>query len=149
MAKHYPRMQRGFTLIEMAIVLVLIGILAGLSGPRLAGYVDQLAVRRAKDETAAFYNRVRIAAAYRAVRLRIGFTEDSLTAIAEGTSDSIVKSVSGPTQHGVSMTASRTEIRLYPNGLGLGAANTKLVFRRGAASDSLTISRLGRIRKWP
>ncbi len=142
-------MQKGFTLIEMALVLVLIGILAGLSGPRLAGYVDQLAVRRAKDETAAFYNRVRISAAYRAVRLRIGFTEDSLTAIAEGASDSIVKSVSGPMRHDVSMTASRKEIRLYPNGLGLGAANTKLVFRRGAASDSLTISRLGRIRKWP
>ena len=52
-------------------------------------------------------------------------------------------------RHGVALEASRAEIRLYPNGLGLGAANTKLVFRRGEAADSITISRLGRIRRWP
>ena len=142
-------MRRGFTLIEIAIVLVVIGVMAGLATPRIAGYMDRLAVRRAEDETAAFYNRVRIAAVYRAVRVRVGFSGDSLIAVAEGSVDSIVWRLPGPTQYGVALTASRPEIRLYPNGLGLGAANTKLVFRRGAAADSLTISRLGRLRRWP
>ena len=142
-------MRRGFTLIEMAIVLVVIGVMIGLAAPRIAGYVDWLAVRRAEGETAAFYSRVRIAAVYRAVRVRIGFTGDSLIAVAEGAIDSIVGHIAGPTQYGVALTASRAEIRIYPNGLGLGAANTKLVFRRGNAADSLTISRLGRLRRWP
>lgn len=142
-------MPRGFTLIETAIVLVVIGVVIGLATPRIAGHVDRLAVRRAGDETAAFYNRVRIAAVYRAVRVRVVFRGDSLVAVAEGVTDSVVGIVPGPTRHGVLLTASRPEIMLYPNGLGLGAANTKLVFRRGAAADSLTISRLGRIRRWP
>jgi prepilin-type N-terminal cleavage/methylation domain-containing protein len=142
-------MRRGFTLIEMAIVLVVVGVMTALAAPRIAGYVDQLAVKRAEAETAAFYNRVRIAAVYRAARVRIGFSGDSLVAVAEGASDSIVGNIRGPTRFGVTLTASRPEIRLYPNGLGLGAANTKLVFRRGGAADSLTISRLGRIRRWP
>ena len=136
-------------MIEMAIVLVVVGVMTSLAAPRVAGYVDRLAVNRAEAETAAFYNRARIAAVYRAVRVRIGFSGDSLIAVAEGALDSIVGKIPGPTRHGVALTASRAEIRLYPNGLGLGAANTKLVFRRGAASDSLTISRLGRLRRWP
>jgi len=139
-------MRRGFTLIEMAIVLVLIGVLAGLAAPRLAAYVDRLAVRRAKDEIASFYHKARIAAVYRAVRLRVTFTDDSLLAVAEGSTDSIVWKAPGPARHGVAMTASRREIRLYPNGLGLGGANTKLLIQRGNAVDSLTISRLGRLR---
>ncbi len=142
-------MRRGFTLIEMAMVLVVIGVLTGLTAPRIAKYIDWLAVHRAHDETAAFYNRARMASVYRAVRVRIGFSGDSLTAVAEGSIDSIIESMPGPTRYGVAFTASRAEIRLYPNGLGLGAANTKLIFRRGAAADSLTISRLGRIRRWP
>jgi prepilin-type N-terminal cleavage/methylation domain-containing protein len=143
------KMRRGFTLIELAIVLVVMGVVAGLAAPRIAGYADRLAVRRAKDETTAFYNRVRIAAVYRAVRVRVVFTGDSLLAISEGAIDSIVTKLPGPARYGVALNTSRGELRLYPNGLGLGAANTKLVFRKGVAADSLTISRLGRIRQWP
>jgi prepilin-type N-terminal cleavage/methylation domain-containing protein len=140
-------MKRGFTLIEMAIVLVVVGILIGLASPRIARYADSLAVRRARDETAAFFSRARITAVYRAVRLSVIFSDDSLLAIAEGAVDSVVSRTPGPARYGVELTASRPEIRLYPNGLGLGAANTKLVFRRGESADSLTISRLGRLKK--
>ena len=127
----------------------MIGVISSLAAPRVAGYVDWLAVNRAEAETAAFYNRARIVAVYRSVRVRIEFSGDSLIAIAEGATDSILGRMQGPGRHGVALEASRAEIRLYPNGLGLGATNTKLVFRRGAAADSLTISRLGRIRRWP
>lgn len=133
----------------MAIVLTVIGIVACLAVPRISRYADRLAVRRAGDEVAAFFNRVRITAVYRAVRVRVEFTDDSLIATAEGPVDTPVWVSPGPSRHGVSLTASRSEIRFYPNGLGLGGANTKLVLRRGAATDSLTISRLGRLRKWP
>lgn len=42
LASRSPRRQRaaGFTLIEMLVVMVLIGLLAGLVGPRLFGRVD-------------------------------------------------------------------------------------------------------------
>ena len=142
-------MRKGFTLLEIAIVITVVGILTALTAPRIAAYADRLAVRRAEDETAAFFNMVRIAAVYRAVRIRVCFTSDSLVAVAEGDPETIVRRIPGPARFGVALFASRTVVRLYPNGLGLGAANTKLVFRKGAAADSLTISRLGRIRTWP
>lgn len=141
-------MRQGFTLIEIVMVLAVIGIVASLGAPHISRYVDWLAVRRAETEAAAFYSRVRITAVHRAVRMRISFSDDSLLAIAVGAVDSVARCVRGPARHGVLLETSRPEIMLYPNGLGLGAANTKLKFRRGEAVDSFTISRLGRLRRY-
>jgi len=41
---------RGFTLIEMLVVMVIIGLLAGLVGPRLFGKVDASKVQTAKTQ---------------------------------------------------------------------------------------------------
>jgi len=38
--RNSPKLLRGFTLIEMLVVLVIIGMLAGLVGPKLFGHVD-------------------------------------------------------------------------------------------------------------
>ncbi|NNM51610.1 MAG: type II secretion system major pseudopilin GspG [Pseudomonadales bacterium] len=42
--------QGGFTLIEMLVVLVIIGLLAGLVGPRLFGHVDTAKVQTAQTQ---------------------------------------------------------------------------------------------------
>lgn len=142
-------MQRGVTLIEMAIVLVIVSFLVGVSLPGMQAWIDRLAVIRAEEETVGFYTKARLFALYRSGRIRVLFTGDSLVANIEGSEDSLVAWAPGPNLRGVHLQASRSVIRLYANGFGLGAANTKLIFRRGNAADSLTISRLGRLRRWP
>ena len=47
---HKARRVRGFTLIEMLVVLVLIGLLAGLVGPKLFGKVDSSKVQTAQTQ---------------------------------------------------------------------------------------------------
>ncbi len=44
------RSQHGFTLLEMLIVMVIIGLLAGLVGPRLFGRVDASKVQTARTQ---------------------------------------------------------------------------------------------------
>ena len=51
----YPhRLSQGFTLIEMLVVLVIIGMLAGLVGPKLFGRVDSSKVKTAEVQVKMF-----------------------------------------------------------------------------------------------
>ena len=44
------------------------------------------------------------------------------------------------------LTASRDTIRFGPTGRAFGASNTTLVIRAGAAAETVTVSRVGRVR---
>lgn len=52
--KNLPDIHRGFTLIEMLVVLVIIGMLAGLVGPKLFGRVDSSKVQTAGAQIKMF-----------------------------------------------------------------------------------------------
>lgn len=141
-------MPRGFTLIELIVVLTILGVLLAVAAPRWSAQRDRLAVHRAALEVTAFAQAARYAAIVRARRVRIEFAATDLRAVYEAASDSTFLVRPGPDRHGVTLEASRPVIRIGPDGLGYGAANTRLVFRRGSAADTLTTSRLGRIRWW-
>ena len=49
--------------------------------------------------------------------------------------------------HGVSLTVSRDSMAYAPNGLGYGASNLTVILRRGAAAETIFVSRLGRVRR--
>ena len=119
-----------------------------LAVPRLAVWSDRMAVDRAPAEVTSFYWQARTKAIFRGRRVRVEFGVDSLRATFEGVTDSQFLALAGPGRHGVSLRASRPVVRFYPNGFGLGAANTKIVLRRGEAAESLTTSRLGRLKHW-
>ena len=52
--KQLPINNQGFTLIEMLVVLVIIGMLAGLVGPKLFGRVDSSKVKTAEVQIKMF-----------------------------------------------------------------------------------------------
>jgi Tfp pilus assembly protein FimT len=129
-------------------VVTLIAHMAAFGIPRIARWLDWIATERAAQELASFYHRGRLAAVFRSTRVRLEFGADTLRAVFEGAEDSTFIVTPGPARHGVALRVSRPVIRIHPNGLGYGAANTKLVLRRGAAAESLTTSRLGRLKRW-
>jgi len=141
-------MRRGVTLLEVVTVLAVVGMVLVITAPRLASWKDRLAVERATGEIVSFYWQARTSAIFRGTRVRLAFGSDSLQASFEGVTDSVFLTRPGPSRHGVSLTVSRPVIRVYANGFGFGAANTKIVLRRGVAAESLTTSRLGRLKRW-
>jgi hypothetical protein len=107
-----------------------------------------VAVSRATSEVASFYHQARYGAILRAQMVRMEFGSEALRAVYEGARDSTFILRPGPSRHGVLLEGSRTVLRIGPNGIGYGAANTTLVLRRGAVADTLTTSRLGRLKRW-
>jgi hypothetical protein len=48
--------------------------------------------------------------------------------------------------HGVRLAATRDSMTYYPDGLALGGANLSIVLSRGAAADTVIVSREGRVK---
>ena len=140
-------MQKGTTLAELVLIIAVLGLVSAMAFPPVRAWFDRLAVIRAVEDFRGFYSTARAGAMYRWSRVRIVIEPDSLVAIAEGQSDSILVRVRGPASHGVALEVSRRLVRLYPSGIGLGAANTTVTLSKGAASETLTLSRLGRLRR--
>lgn len=129
-------------------MITVVGVLVALLAPHASSWVDRTTVRASIADVSAFYNQARLGAMLRGSRVRIDFSPALLSATYEGIEDSTFLTVNGPATDGVELRVSRRTIRIQPNGLGWGGANTKLVLRRGEAAESLTISREGRLKHW-
>ena len=90
----FARAQRGFTLLEMIVVLVIIGLIMGLVGPRLFGQAD-----KAKVQTAGTQIKM-LGGALQTLRLDIGrlpTAEEGLAALTSAPAEPrAAKSWSGP-----------------------------------------------------
>ncbi len=80
MRKNKRRLERGFTLIEIMIVVIIIGLLAGLVGPRLFGKLTQAKQKSAKAQIELFGTALD---AFRLDAGRYPTTEEGLKALRE------------------------------------------------------------------
>ncbi|HEX7080310.1 MAG TPA: type II secretion system major pseudopilin GspG [Gammaproteobacteria bacterium] len=80
------RTQRGFTLIEIMVVVVIIGLLAAMVAPRLLGRIDTAAVNRAKQDIRAIETALNL---YRLDNFRYPSTEDGLEALVTNPGEAV------------------------------------------------------------
>src|SRR5579864_9456211 len=83
-------MQRGFTLIEIMVVVVIMGILAALIVPKLMGRTDDARILAARQDIATLMQALKL---YKLDNRRYPTTEQSLQAL-------VVKPTSGPPADG-------------------------------------------------
>jgi prepilin-type N-terminal cleavage/methylation domain-containing protein len=139
-------MRRGLSQVEMMMVLAIVGILAGMSLPRVAAMRDGAAVHSAASELRAALTTARQTAIARG-RIVAVLLADSAPAgivVASGT-DTILSRPVGA-EHRVTLDVTRDSIAYGPTGRGYGAANTRIIVRRGRSADTIFVSRLGRAR---
>src|SRR5206468_11747171 len=141
--------RRGFTLVELVVVLVVIGVTCTFAVPRLRDILDRIAVERAAADVSLALGATRNAAVMWATRARLVIAADSLRIdrwadAGWGTR----RGWPGPASHGVALEVSNDTVVFGPTGMGWGASNTKIVLRRGSHSATLTTSRLGRVKRW-
>ena len=135
----------GVTLVELCLVLALVGILASIATRQITRYLDRTAARAAVAEAATVVLRARDEAM--AQRTPASVRIDTAAAALELSMRGVVLSRAALGHaHGVALSTTRDSLTYDVRGLGYGAANLTMVARRGAAAESLVVSRLGRVR---
>lgn len=135
----------GTTLPELLVVVTIIGVLATVALARTSVLHDRMSVRAAATETVATFALARRWSLSRAARTAVTIDTARARLVVRSYADTIATRRLGDS-HGVTLTASRDSMAYTPNGLGYGASNLTLVLRRGAAAETVVVSRLGRVR---
>lgn len=139
-------MRRGVTLVELVVTCTFAGLVAGIALPRAGALLDTIRLQQASHEVAGAVTLARAVAIRRAsyARLIIDDVRDELR-IESGT-DTLHRRALGA-MHRVSLSASRDTITYAPSGLGYGVANSTIVVSIGQRAETVTVSRLGRMRR--
>ena len=80
--------QRGFTLIEIMVVVIIIGLLAAIIGPQVLGRVDEAKATKARGDIQALESALTL---YRLDNFRYPTTEQGLRALVEKPADPNVR----------------------------------------------------------
>ena len=140
------RRRRAFTLLELVVVLGIGGILMAIAIPRAARYLDAIRVRGATQEIMWAFTTARHSAIAQARHASVLIDAEAGT-IEVRSADRRVLIRDLRLGYGVTLTATRDSMSYSPIGLGYGAANLKITIERGEASDTVVLSRVGRIRR--
>lgn len=142
-------MRGGFTLTELVVGLLLVAVLAGIGVPRLGRILDWVAADAAARDVTTALAVTRATAAMRGIRTRLVIAPDSLR--LEGWEEARwlpLRSWPGPTSRGATLEVSNPEVTFDPLGMGWGVSNTRVVVRRGRSSEMITVSVVGRVKRW-
>jgi prepilin-type N-terminal cleavage/methylation domain-containing protein len=145
---------RGYTLVELVIVLVLLGIFASLAAPSLAGYLRRVRMQLVLDTLTRdlFYARMVATRAGRRVELRFLHAPEPCVAGYR------IVVMEDPERE-----AKRVDLELHAPGVclrkngpavlsfssrGRPSWNHSFWIRHGPLGDSLTLNQLGRVHRW-
>jgi prepilin-type N-terminal cleavage/methylation domain-containing protein len=133
------------TLPELSIALAIAALLAAFAWRAMAPVLDAARVRTARDELRALFATARGLSVLRGERaaVRVDAATGAVSVHLRG--DSAVRRPVGAL-YGVRLEPTRDSMAYAPSGLGWGGANLRVVVRRGAAADTVVVSRLGRVR---
>jgi len=133
-----------FSLVEMLFVVAIVSVLALLAVPRYVALRDRASVRSAVTASIAAFDAARSLALTRGRHAAVRIDTLGARLVVHSFRDTVLRVPLGASW-GVSVSASRDSSAIAPDGLGYGAANLSLFLSRGAAADTVTVSRLGRV----
>jgi prepilin-type N-terminal cleavage/methylation domain-containing protein len=135
----------GYSLIELVMVIAIISILAAITLPPITELLDHIAVLGAATDAEALFDAARHTAIARSKPVVVAIDTSASTLTVYTGSDTLRQRNEGAL-HGIHFAASRLTTTYAPTGLGVGTANLTLLITKHNATDTVIISRLGRVR---
>lgn len=138
-----PRPRRGSTTIEQLLTLTLLAILATIAIVSSGPLLDAAAVETGAREAASLFALARdnALATGTATAVRIDRARHRL--VVHAGVDTVATALFARSH--IHLTSTRDSMTYAASGLGTGAANLRLVLSRGHRSDTVVVSRLGRV----
>jgi Tfp pilus assembly protein FimT len=132
-----------FTLIETLIICIITGIALGIAAPRIRAITDSVSVDAAAREVTSVFAFARLVALRdRGAEVVVDSVTFRMTAGGRVVSEQRIAA-----RHGVRIRTTLGVVRYAATGTGLGLSNGSIYISRGAAADTIVISRLGRVRR--
>jgi prepilin-type N-terminal cleavage/methylation domain-containing protein len=140
-----PPPRAGLTLPELLAAVTIGAILVAAATRAVASIADGAATHAAGAELRSAFATARALAVLRATRAAVRLDSAAGTAAVHLGSDT-VRRLALRTRYGVHLATTRDSMAYAALGIGYGAANLRVVLTRGHAADTVTVSRLGRVR---
>jgi prepilin-type N-terminal cleavage/methylation domain-containing protein len=139
------RQRGGYTILELVIVVAISGLLMVIAFPRAQLTLDRITVHAAAGDVHSILSTARSLAliGHAAVAVDVD-SASGLLRVRRGSEILLTRNVGQA--HGVRVTRTRDSLTYDPRGLGHGAANLSIVVRLRSATETVFVSRLGRIR---
>ena len=143
--------RRGFSLIELVIVIVVMGMLGMFAYPRLRGSTNGMSVRSARQQTTEMLVIARAAAVQNGSEARF-IRAGNVVRVTVDSSGTFVTLTARDlyTEHGVTVAvggaAPRDTVRFGPRGVAIGLTGFSTIkFTNSTVTDSICVSKLGKV----
>jgi Tfp pilus assembly protein FimT len=138
-------MRPGLSLVELVLTCTFIGLLAGVALPRVGDALDGIRIAQAGHEVSGALTIGRAVAIRRADYARVIVDEDRGSIRVEAGTDTVFHRALHDL-HRVTLQASKDTITYAPSGMGYGVSNSTIVVSLKQRAETVTVSRLGRMR---
>ena len=142
------RNRKGYTLTEMLVVLVVFGVVTGLSIPRLQGVNSSAAVKSGRMATASYLAQARSIAIQRGREARFVRSGNtiSVTVDSSGTQVVYARARNLNNANGLTLTSTQDLISFDPRGYAIGVGSTqRFTMVRDGIRDSVCVTKLGKV----
>jgi type IV fimbrial biogenesis protein FimT len=141
---------RGFTLIEILVVVTMVGILLTFGIPRFRTATSKSSVRSAMSALASMHARAKAIAIQRARTTALvldasGGTAWIVSSGIGGTVDTVGRVEILVQRFGITFTTTQTAMMFSPRGIGTNNAATTIIITTAGFSDTMTVSAAGRL----